>query len=101
MNVNVSPGLIEPLSNEPSEAVTLWVSESSLVQTTVSPSSIVTLSGTNPFSPIEMNIVSVSPHSDAESHREAVEVIFVVIDESQGWVSQRSSTPSPSSSSSK
>ena len=42
-------------------------SESSFVQITVSPSSIVILSGLRPFSPIETDITSVTPHSEAVS----------------------------------
>ena len=101
MNVNVPPGLISPLSKVPSLAVTLCGCESSFVQVTVSPSSIVILSGLRPLSPIETEISSVAPHSDAVSQSEEVVVMLVVIVESQGWESQRSSTPSLSSSASK
>ena len=99
--MNELPGVISPLSKVPSSAVILCGCESSFVQTTVSPSSIVILSGFNAPSPIETDISSVSPHSDAVSHREEVVVMLVVIVESHGWESQRSSTPSLSSSASK
>ena len=85
VNENVPPGVIGKLSNAPLSSVAVWSVLSVLVQTTVSPASIVRLLGLNPELPMLMLcVVAPAVHSIGPDQSEAVVVMFDVREESHG-----------------